>query len=411
MRAEVFVLGAEQGHRDLALLQRVFDILQGFYYLGKRLLCGRAAGCEVGRKLLCVQAQVFESLVCGVAAVHGADGKFLDGVADFVNGESAGVCAVYKGLHELVSRQAQFGIFRRVLTQHVQQVAVLVGTVLRTDGNEVVCLCAADAELVHQGRCRAAGFGKLKAERVPQQVAVFGGLLQGVTYQAGVGLCGGQGFVYFADTFPEVVSPYFVGNAAHGGQFFAGCAGHGGQLVVGADEVGTHLGDFLAALQSGRTQGGYGAGGSCKARFQGASCHVGRVAHGVAQAAGLAFGVVGRVAGVVGGLAGLRHGVGHTVGRSVGAAGRAFQLCQFRFGLRYVRSCAIHGRFGLIQGNGQVVQFFGAGLATFLCGVQLCGHHFDLFSLGGIDRGQLFVLITQRVHAAFLALKCGLGRG
>ena len=406
LRAEVFVLGTEQGDRDLALLERVFDLLQGGHHLAKCLLCGRAARCKVLRQLFGVQAQRLEGIVCRVAAVDRADGEFLDGVAYLVDGENAGVCTVYKGLHELVGSQAQFGIFRRVLAEYVQQVAVLVRALLRAYCNQVVRLFAADAELIHQGGSCAAGFCKLKAKRIPQQVAAFGGLFQRVTNQAGVGLCSGQGFVDFADVFAEVISPDFVGNGTHSGQFRACRAGHGRQLVIGFREVGAHLGDFLAALQGSCTQGCDSAGSSGKARFQRAGGDVGSAGHGVAQSVGFAFGVVGSFAGFVCRFAGFLHGVGHAVGRCVGAAGSVFQLGQFRFGLCDVCSRAVHGSLGFIQGNGQVVQLFGAGFAAFLRKFQLGGHHFDLFSLGSVDRGQLLVLIAQRLHAAFLALKC-----
>ena len=147
--------------------QAVDDIEEGFV----RAFTARS---EPVHHLVGVQP---ESLVCrdgGVAAVDGADGKLLHGVADLVQIPGRAVCAGLIDLEHLVSRETEFGELDRVFVDGIDQFTRKVKAVLCTGGDQVKGIFDRDVEVLADGFGCAGAFRHIIVKGLLQSQGALG---------------------------------------------------------------------------------------------------------------------------------------------------------------------------------------------------------------------------------------------
>ena len=147
---QIFIHRSEETDGSSVLRHRVFHALQSRQHLEEGF-SGRVTACgELTHHLLGIQSEGSEGINSGLATVLGSDVELLDSVTDLVDGENTGFCTVHQTGEEFIRRQAQGGILCRVFIQGIKQVAVLVGTVLSADCNDVVGFLGRQTEVFHQ---------------------------------------------------------------------------------------------------------------------------------------------------------------------------------------------------------------------------------------------------------------------
>ena len=174
IHAQVLPHGAKQLDAHSIALDLVVHVEQAVNDVEEGFIRAFSAHSEPVHHLVGVQP---ESLVCrdgGVAAVDGADGELLHGVADLVQIPGRAVCAGLIDLEHLIGREAEFGKLDRVLVDGVDQFARKVKSVLRTGGNQVKGIFDRDAKVLADGFGRAGAFRHVIAKNLLQSQGAFG---------------------------------------------------------------------------------------------------------------------------------------------------------------------------------------------------------------------------------------------
>ena len=189
---------------------RVCNAVQRLDSLKKCFLCCVAASRKPLCHVICIHANHGKALCCGLAAVLAADIEFLDRIAHLVDGERSGFCTGDQALGELLCGKSQCRILCGILIEGVQQIAVLIGTVLCSCGNEIVCFFGTDPEVVHECRCSTGAFIDFIAERVAECHSTLCGRLQFFAHQSGLlrDFCHGIGGILVG--IPEVVAVHIL---------------------------------------------------------------------------------------------------------------------------------------------------------------------------------------------------------
>ena len=189
---------------------RIGNAVQRLDSLEKCLLCRIAAGGKPLCHVVRIHADHGESLCGGIAAVLAADIEFLDRIAHFVDGERSGFCTGDQTLGELLCGKSQCRILCGILIEGVQQIAVLIGTVLCSYGNEIVCFFGTDPEVVHECRRSTGAFIDFITKSVAECHGTLCGRLQFLAHQSGLlcDLCHGIGGILIG--IPEVIAVHIL---------------------------------------------------------------------------------------------------------------------------------------------------------------------------------------------------------
>ena len=235
---------------------RIGNAVQSLHRLEKCFLCRIAAGGKPLCHVICIHADHGKALCRGIAAVLAADIELLDRIAHLVDGECSGFCTGDQTLGELLCGKSQRRILRGVLIEGVQQIAVLVCTVLCTDSDKVICFFCGNAEVVHQCRSRPCGLVYLIAESITQCKSPLCGFLEFLSHEPSLfgDLCHGVGCILIG--FAEVVAVDILDHVPQSLQLCTGCTGRSRhlvdclvELVTGRDHIAECRQGFLSHVR------------------------------------------------------------------------------------------------------------------------------------------------------------------